>query len=493
MNFMSEHSFKKVLNLKDSTSIIIGSMIGSGIFIVSADMSRTLGAPGWLLAAWVITGILTVVAAVSYGELAAMFPRAGGQYVYLREAYNPLTGFLYGWTMFTVIQTGTIAAVGMAFGKFLSVLVPYFSENNILYDFGLFKLKAVHIPAIGSLLMLSLINTFGIKTGKIVQNTFTFTKIFVLLIIIALGFLLLSNSSAMQFNKEIFFNTDGLTLDTGSWKISGLLLLVIALGVSQVGSLFTCDAWNNITFASGEVIHPKRTIPLSLLIGTGIVVIIYVLVNVVYLQALPLRGTEDGINEIARGIQYADSGRVGTAAMSVILGSSAVLVMAVFVVWSTFGCNNGLILAGSRLFYAMAADGLFFKKIAKLNSRNVPAVAIWFQFFWASILCLSGTYSDLLDYVVFAVLIFYILTIAGIFILRKKQPEAERPYKAWGYPYLQIIYILITFTIMVVLLLFKPQYTWPGLIIVIIGIPVYYLWKKLKLKNTKSIENKNTK
>lgn len=488
---MSEHSFKKVLTLKDSTSIIIGSMIGSGIFIVSADMSKTLGAPGWLLLAWVITGILTVVAAVSYGELAAMFPHAGGQYVYLREAYNPLTGFLYGWTMFTVIQTGTIAAVAMAFGKFLSVLVPYFSENNILYDFGLFKLKAVHIPAIGSLLVLSLINTFGIKTGKTVQNTFTFTKIFVLIIIVILGFVMLYNSSATQINKDIFFNTDGISLDTGSWQLSGLLLLVIALGVSQVGSLFTCDAWNNITFASGEVVNPRRTVPLSLLIGTGIVVILYMLVNIVYLQALPLRGTEAGVDEIARGIQYADSGRVGTAAMSVILGSSAVLLMAAFVVWSTFGCNNGLILAGSRIFYAMAADGLFFKKIAKLNSKNVPATAIWIQFAWASILCLSGTYGNLLDYVVFAVLIFYILTIGGIFVLRKKQPNMERPYKAWGYPYLQIFYILITFIIMLVLLLFKPQYTWPGLIIVILGIPVYFLWRRMKLKKALHDETNN--
>ncbi len=481
---MSNNQFKKVLTLKDSTSIIIGSMIGSGIFIVSADMSRTLGAPGWLLLAWIITGLLTVAAAVSYGELAAMFPHAGGQYIYLREAYNPLTGFLYGWTMFTVIQTGTIAAVAMAFGKFLSVLVPYFSENNILYDFGLFKLKAVHIPAIGSILLLSVINSFGIKTGKMVQNTFTFTKIFILLLIIGLGFILLSNSGASQINKDIFFNTDGIHVETGVLKISGLLLLIIALGVSQVGSLFTCDAWNNITFASGEVINPRRTIPVSLLIGTGIVVLLYVMVNLVYLQALPLRGTENGVDVMAKGIQYADSGRVGTAAMSVLLGGSAVLLMALFVVWSTFGCNNGLILAGSRIFYAMAADGLFFTKMAKLNYRNVPSFAIWVQFAWASILCLSGTYGNLLDYVVFAVLIFYILTIVGIFILRKKMPDIERPYKAWGYPYLQIIYILLTFIIMIVLLLFKPEYTWPGLMIVLCGIPVYYIRKQYQLKKS---------
>jgi APA family basic amino acid/polyamine antiporter len=477
---MSDRNFKKSLNLMDSTSIIIGSMIGSGIFIVSAEMSRTLGSPGWLLAAWVLTGLLTVIAAISYGELAAMFPHAGGQYVYLREAYNPLTGFLYGWTLFTVIQTGTIAAVAMAFGKFMSVLFPYFSETNILFDFGIFQFKAVHILAIGSILILSLINMSGIKTSKIVQNTFTFSKIFVLLIFVILGLVLLSGSEAFFANKTILFDTDQLHVDTGNWQISGLMLLVIALGVSQVGSLFTCDAWNNITFASGEVVNPKRTIPLSLLIGTAVVVLLYILVNIVYLYALPLRGSENGIGEAARGIQYATSNRVGTAAMTVILGNSAAMVMALFVAWSTFGCNNGLILAGSRVFYAMAADGLFFKKIATLNSRNVPSFGIIFQFIWASVLCLSGSYSDLLDYVVFAVLIFYILTIGGIFILRNKRPDAERPYKAWGYPYLQIVYILITFIIMLILIVFKPNYTWPGLIIVLCGIPVYWVWQKIK-------------
>jgi APA family basic amino acid/polyamine antiporter len=480
---MSEQKFKKSLNLWDSSSIIIGSMIGSGIFIVSSAMSRTLGAPGWLLLAWVLTGVLTVISAISYGELAAMFPHAGGQYVYLREAYNPLTGFLYGWTVLTVIQTGTIAAVAMAFGKFMSIIFPFFSEKHILYDFGLFQFKAVHILAIGSILFLSFINTLGVKTGKIVQNTFTFTKIFVLLIFIVLGFIFLSDSPAIQANKNIFFSTDKIMVYTDNWNIPIPFLLVIAIGVSSVGSLFTCDAWNNITFASGEVINPKRTIPLSLLIGTTVVIVLYLLMNIVYMYALPLRGSPNGINEIARGIQFAESGRVGTAAMEVLLGSSAVVLMALFVGWSTFGCNNGLILAGSRIIYAMAADGLFFKKIATLNSKNVPARAIVFQFFWASILCLSGTYSDLLDYVVFAALIFYNLTVVGIFVLRKKQPNNDRPYKAWGFPYLQIFYILVTFIILIILLVFKPHYTWPGLIIVVCGIPVYWIWKKVKKDN----------
>jgi APA family basic amino acid/polyamine antiporter len=347
----------------------------------------------------------------------------------------------------------------------------------------LFQFKAVHILAIGSILFLSFINTLGVKTGKIVQNTFTFTKIFVLLIFIVLGFIFLSDSPAIQANKNIFFSTDKIMVYTDNWNIPIPFLLVIAIGVSSVGSLFTCDAWNNITFASGEVINPKRTIPLSLLIGTTVVIVLYLLMNIVYMYALPLRGSPNGINEIARGIQFAESGRVGTAAMEVLLGSSAVVLMALFVGWSTFGCNNGLILAGSRIIYAMAADGLFFKKIATLNSKNVPARAIVFQFFWASILCLSGTYSDLLDYVVFAALIFYNLTVVGIFVLRKKQPNNDRPYKAWGFPYLQIFYILVTFIILIILLVFKPHYTWPGLIIVVCGIPVYWIWKKVKKDN----------
>jgi APA family basic amino acid/polyamine antiporter len=450
-------------------------MIGSGIFIVSSDMARTLGSPGWLMVAWIITGFLTVIAAMSYGELSAMMPDAGGQYVYLREAYNPLAGFLYGWTLFTVIQTGTIAAVAMAFSKFLGVLFPWFSETNIWFEAGFLKFNTVHIAAIGSILLLSWINAQGIKTGKIVQNLFTYSKVGILLAFIIAGFFFVKNNDAVVINAKIFWQAA--RIEDGQIVYLTGFALVAAIGTSMVGSLFSADAWNNITFAAGEVVNPGKTVQLSLLIGTGTVIILYLLTNLVYIRLLPLRGSVDGSTVIERGMQFATNDRLGTASMYGLFGEYAEIIMAGFIVIATFGCNNGIILSGARVYYAMANDGLFFKKAGVLNSKSVPAFGLISQAIWASLLCLSGTYGNLLDYVIFAVLIFYVMTILGIFILRIKKPDAERSYKALGYPVIPALYIISALFIMIILLVYKPMYTWPGLIIVLLGIPVYFLRK----------------
>ncbi len=471
--------FKKSLGFLDSTALVAGSMIGSGIFIVSADIARNVGSPGWMLIVWVITGIMTIFAALSYGELASMMPRAGGQYVYLREAFNPLAGFLYGWTFFTVIQTGTIAAVGMAFAKFAGVLVPWFSESNILFQLGFFKINTVHLLAITMIVALTFNNLQGIKNGKWVQNIFTFLKVGLLIGFIVLGLFFARNPEAMAVNRSYFWepiSMDGKMLS--GWA------LIAAIGVAMVGSLFSSDAWNNITFAAGEVKNPKRNIPLSLVTGVTLVTILYILANFVYLNALPLRGIPGGVGVFERGMQFAVNDRLGSASMYGLFGSMAALFMAGFVVVSTFGCNNGLILSGARVYYAMAKDNLFFKSAGKLNKNAVPAAGLKVQAVWASLLCLSGTYSNLLDYVVFAVLIFYVLTIAGIFVLRKKLPDVERPYKTFGYPFVPVLYIAAASLVMFVLLIYKPDYTWPGLGIVIMGVPVYYIWRKWGQKMT---------
>ena len=473
--------FKRELGLLDSSMIVIGSMIGSGIFIVSADIARTVGSPGHLLLVWLITGIVTVVAALSYGELAGMMPYAGGQYVYLREGYNPLTGFLYGWTLFLVIQTGTIAAVAVAFAKFTAVLIPGFSEKNILLSLAGLKISAAQVLAILSIAFLTTVNLRGLHIGKLVQDIFTIAKTGALLGLILLGILIGRNASAIAANFSDFWNASWTHIADGKIisveQLSGLKLLA-ALGVAMVGSLFASDAWNNITFTAGEVINPKRNIPLSLAIGTGVVTLLYILGNVAYLLVLPLSAKPDAAGVLSRGIQFAADDRVGTAAASMIFGDPAVIIMALFIMVSTFGCNNGLILAGARVYYAMAQDGLFFKRAGSLNEKSVPGVALVVQGIWASLLCLSGTYGDLLDYVIFAVLVFYILTVAGIFLLRKKQPNAERPYKALAYPILPALYILVAAAICVDLLIYKPSYTWPGVGIVLLGIPVYFIWKK---------------
>jgi len=459
--------FKRDLNLFDSSMIVIGSMIGSGIFIVSADIARTVGSPGLLVLVWLITGVVTIIGALSYGELAGMMPHAGGMYVYLREAYSPLVAFLFGWTLFLVIQTGTIAAVAVAFSKFTAVLLPWVGEKNVLLTVLGLKISAAQLLAIVVVAFLTYVNLRGVHSGKMVQNFFTVTKIAVLVGLIVLGFAIGANAPAIKANLANFWK--------GSWvqadgkilfeSLSGLLVPA-AIGAAMVGSLFSSDAWYDITYAAGEVINPKKTIPLCLLIGTGLVSLLYCLANVAYILILPLRA-----------IQFAPSDRVGTAAASMIFGGPAEVIMSVLIMISTFGCINGLILAGARVYYAMARDGLFFKKVGGLNKKSVPGVALIVQGIWAGLLCLSGTYSNLLDYVIFAVLIFFSLTVSGIFILRKKKPDAERPYKAFGYPVVPALYVVICIAIAIDLLLFKPGYTWPGLVIVLLGIPVFFLWR----------------
>lgn len=475
METNGKYSFKRSLGLLDSTMIVVGSMIGSGIFIVSADMSRMLGSPGWMLIAWVITGILTIFAALSYGELACMMPKAGGQYIYLREAYNHFTAFLYGWTFFLVIQTGIIAAVAVAFAKFIGVIIPWVSAKNIWLDLGFVKFNTVHIVAILCIVFLSWLNTQGIKVGKYVQNTFTFTKTAALIGLVIIGLFVAKSLTAVEINSEIFW--DAVKIKDGNLISLTGFALIVALGTSMVGSLFAADSWYDITFAAQEVKRPERNLPLSMILGTSIVIILYILANIAYIQVLPLRGYEDGVTVFERGIQYAAADRVGTASMEVVFGGYAAIIMAIFIIISTFGCNNGLILSGARVYYAMANDGLFFKGVRQLNKNGVPAAALTAQCIWASVLCLSGRYSDLLDYVIFAVLLFFILTIFGLFILRIKKPDAERPYKTFGYPVIPALYIIVALFIMILLLIFKPTYTWPGLIIVAIGVPVYFIWR----------------
>ena len=481
MYMKEESSFRKSLSLFDSTAIVMGSMIGSGVFIVGSDIARQVGSPGWFIVTWVITGFLTVFAALSYGELAGMFPHAGGQYVYLRKAYNPLTGFLYGWTLFLVIQTGTIAAVGMAFAKFTGVLFPGVSENVVWYKAEvfkyIFKFGPVQIVAILSICFLTWINLQGIREGKRVQNVFTSGKFLLLIGFILIGFIFAANSQSIAKNMAIFWEP-AVNNASGQWIPLTGMTLIAAMGMAQVGSLFSSDAWNNVTFTAGEVINPKKNIPMSLFLGTFLVTILFILTNVVYITVLPLRGDPAGASVIDKGIQYALNDRLATAAVHNVFGIYAASVMALLIMISTFGCNNGLILSGARVYYAMAADGLFFRKVGTLNSKGVPATGLIFQAVWASLLCLSGTYGQLLDYVVFAVLIFYVLTITGIFVLRKKMPDAERPYKAFGYPVIPLLYVILATSIMLILLIYKQDYTWPGLIIVILGIPVYFLWNR---------------
>jgi APA family basic amino acid/polyamine antiporter len=465
-------TFQRRLRLFDATAIVAGSMIGSGIYIVSADIARNVGAPGWLLLVWLVTAVLTVIAALSYGELASMMPHAGGQYLFLKEAYNPLVGFLYGWAAFLVIQGGTIAAVAMGFAKFTGVIFPAISQSNYWFEWRFLKFSTVHLVAIGSILILTYVNTRGIYLGKLIQNFFTSAKVLILLLFIIVGLAIARNADAIAQNREIFWR-----VSSGPAGLNGFAM-VIAFTTAMVGSLFSSDAWNNITFASDEVVNPRRNIPLSLVFGTVIVGCIYILVNIVYLLALPVSGDGLGTAATERGISFALEDRVATAAMEGILGENAALVMAVLVMLSTFGCNNGIILASARVYYAMAADGLFFRKVGVLSRRGVPARALVIQGIYTSLLCLSGTYSNLLDFVVFTVLLFYILTIFSIFRLRKKYPDRERHYRAPGYPVLPALYMAAVVFIMVVILMYKPMYTWPGLIIVLLGIPVYFLWKR---------------
>jgi APA family basic amino acid/polyamine antiporter len=478
------HLLQKRVNLFDGISIVAGAMIGSGIFIVSADIARNVGSPGWLMMVWLITGVITVIGALSYGELASMMPHVGGQYVYLREAYHPLLGFLFGWTTFLVIQCGSIAAVGVAFAKFTGVIFPWISENNVLFLIGPLKVNSTMIVAIIMISFLTWLNTTGIVTGKIVQNIFSSTKVIALFGLIAVGFLTLKNNHSWKINKEVFWQASQVGPGNQVIPLAGFMLIA-AIGTALVGSLFAADAWYNVTYLSEEVINPRRTVPLSLLFGTLIVSVIYLFTNFVYIKVLPLAGSPDGADVMSRGIQFATDDRVATSAMSVAFGDYAAIIMAIFIMISTFGCNHGLIMAGPRVYYAMAQDGLFFKKVGKLNKSGVPGFSLIVQGVWSVLLCLSGTYGDLLDFVIFAVLLFFALTILAIFILRVKKPDIPRPYKAFGYPVIPAIYILVTILIMVILLMFKPNYTFPGLGIVLLGIPVYYIWRRYNPPQTK--------
>ena len=459
---MSEAKFKPVLGLWDGTMIVAGSMIGSGIFIVSADILRNVGGSGWLIAVWLITGFMTISAAVSYGELSGMFPKAGGQYVYLKEAFNPLIAFLYGWSFFAVIQTGTIAAVGVAFSKFMAYIVPQVSEDLVLLDLGFLKISPAQIVSIIIIVLLTYINSRGIQGGKAIQTTFTVTKILSLFGLILFGFIMM-DGDVWQNNWANAWSLSKLNAD-GSIEAYTTIAAVGAIAAAMVGSIFSSDAWNNVTFIAGEMKNPKRNIGLSLFLGTLIVTIIYVSANVMYTAVLPLQ-------EIA----FAEKDRVAVAASTVIFGSVGTVIIALMIMVSTFGCANGLILAGARVYYTMAKDGLFFRRAGELNRFSVPQSALWVQGILASIWCLSGRYGDLLDMVSFVVVLFYMLTIAGIFILRKKRPDAERPYRAFGYPLLPIIYILMGITFCTLLIIYKPAFTWPGLIIALIGIPIYYI------------------
>ena len=481
--------FVKAMTLTDSTMLVAGSMIGSGIFIVSADIARKAVAPGYLLLAWVLTGVITVLGALAYGELAAMYPRAGGQYVFLRESMGPLMGFLYGWTLFMIIQAGTIAAVAVAFGRFLGVLWPAATPDL----FAWFPHADVCIGALGcsdpanaiklglspqrlialvSIAILTWINLRGIREGKFVQTTLTVIKTGALALLIILAVVVGRNSTATSAN----FGSGNFW---GSVNVTGAF--VIAFGAAFVGSLFSSDAWNNVTFAAAEVQNPQRNLPLALLMGTGLVSILYILANVGYLNVLPIAGDPAGATALARGITGATQDRVATAAMEVTFGASGATIMAIAIMISTFGCNNGLILAGARVYYAMAQDKVFFKSAGILNRNKVPAVALVLQSAWTAILCLTGTYGQLLDYVIFAALVFYVLTTVGLFILRAKLPNAERPYRAFGYPVLPALYIALAGGVMVLILLAPTSrfQAMSGLAIVLVGIPVFYVWRSM--------------
>jgi len=490
-----EPGFVRAIGLFDGTMIVVGSMIGSGIFIVAADITRQTGSSGGLLLTWIITGLLTISAALSYGELAAMFPHAGGQYIYLREAYSPLWGFLYGWTIFLVIQTGTIAAVAVGFARYLGVLFPAISPQswivhpiNISSGYAL-SLSVQQLVGILMIIFLTFLNTLGVRLGKLIQNIFTSAKTLALIGLIFIGVFVARNAGAIADNFSHLWAVRGAQpiapgadflrrfLPTVT-AASGAFGIFVAFGVAQVGSLFSADAWNNIGFTAAEVKNPKRDVALSMVFGTLIVMTLYVLANLAYLCALPLAQ-----------IQNAPDDRVATAALQAIFGPAGALIMAVAIIISTFGCNNGLILAGARVAYAMAKDGLFFRATGTLNKRGVPAKALVFQGVWIVLLILSRTrrpdgtygnlYSDLLDYVVFAAILFYVLTIIGIFVLRFRRPEAERPYKAFGYPIVPLLYILASSAILFVLLLYKTQTAWRGLVIVLLGLPVYLIWSRI--------------
>ncbi|RVT99819.1 amino acid permease [Mucilaginibacter limnophilus] len=459
---------KHELGLLDGTMLVAGSMIGSGIFIVSADIIRRVGSSGWLISTWVITGFMTLTVALSYGELSAMFPKAGGQYIYLKEAYNKFVAFLYGWSFFAVIQTGTIAAVGVAFSKFMAYLYQPVSETNILFSINYWGDKVLNISAaqlvsIALIFLLTFINTKGVKSGKLIQTTFTLTKLLSLFGLIVFGFWAFK-SEVWNANWSNAWNIHSLNADGSFGSNLTIDMALGAIAIAMVGTIFSSDAWNNVTFIAGEMKNPKKDVALSLFFGTLIVTVIYVSANVMYTAVLPLHD-----------IATAERDRVAVAASQVIFGGIGTMIIALMIMISTFGCNNGLILAGARVYYSMAKDGLFFKRTGTLNKAGVPEFGLWIQAIVASILCLSGEYGNLLDMISFVAVMFYVLTIIGIFILRKKRPEIERPYKAFAYPVLPAIYVIMGLAFCLLLIIYKPEYTWPGLIVVLIGIPLYFI------------------
>ena len=489
----AEAELIKAMGLTSATMLVMGSMVGSGIFLVSADIARITDSPALLLGAWVITAVMTIIAALSYAELGAMMPRTGGQYVYLRESLGPLWGFLYGWTFFLVIMTGTIAAVAIGFGKFVGVFVPWVSSSNWIVRFGEIPmlggrvsvgLNTQNLVAILSVALITWINIRGVKLGSLVQNVFTFAKIAALVGLVGLGLTIGSNPDAIaaNFGANFWRNAGWESTHRIASGLSGADVFISSLAVlfvAQAGSMFSADAWNNAAAAAGEIENPRRNVALALTIGAGTVVLLYVLANLVYLMVLPFDGSPAGASVMERGIKYAAEDRVATAVMQRMFGSTGAYVMAIAILISTFGCNNGLILGGARVYYAMARDGLFFRNVARVHPRyRTPHVSLLAQGAWTAILCISGSYSQLVDYTMFAVVLFYILTIIGLFRLRWTRPDAPRPYKAAGYPLLPALYILMAAYFDFVLLQYKPQYTWPGLFIVLLGIPVYFLWSR---------------
>ena len=456
-----DSSLSKQLSLLDSTAIIIGSMIGSGIFIVSAEIATKVETPGMLILAWIVTGVITILGALSYGELAAAMPKAGGQYIYLKEAFGPLYGFLYGWTLFAVIQTGTIAAVAVAFAKFTGVFIPEISGTNAVISLWTFSISTQQLLAISVIILLSIYNYREVKAGAFLQNIFTITKVAALLLLVIFGLYFGYHGVGSLENFKPAF-PDVFTLTT-----------IGVFGAAMTGSLFSADAWNNITYTAGEVKNPQKNLPLSLLLGTSTVIILYLLANIAYIYVLPIEQ-----------IQNAENGRVATLMMSTVLGDKGRFFMAAMIMISTFGCLNGIILTAARVYYAMAKDGLFFKKAGVLNKNHVPANSLSMQCIWACLLCFSGTYNDLLNYIMFAVMLFYVLTISGLFVLRVKRPDMERPYKALGYPVLPAIYIILAALVAVNMLIYQGEFSLYGLIIILCGVPVYFIFKK---KNPEAI------
>jgi len=487
---MEENTTKKSLGLLDATFLVAGSMIGSGIFIVSSEMARDLGSSGWLLFTWLITGVITLFGALSYGELAAMFPKAGGQFVYIREAWGKLPSFLYGWTTFAVIQTGVIAAVAVAFGKFAGVFFPVLVDKTIL-EYGSVKINGANFVGVATILILTIINVRGINYGKIIQAIFTSSKLIALAVLIVAGIIVGFSSGFFDANFENMWHAASIKKDDlGNWLPAVDLTtvgLMIVLSTTIINSLFSSDAWNNVTFIAGDIRNPERNLPRALFLGTFIVTILYILANVAYLGLLPLHGTpfegdfvytKEAVK--STGIQFASSDRVGTSAAYMLFGNVANILMAILIMISTFGCNNGLIMAGSRLFYAMSKDGLFFKKASQLNSFGVPAWAMWIQALWSIILCCSGSYGILIKFATFGSMIFYIVTILGLFKLRRTMPDAHRPYKAFGYPVIPFLYLVFAIVICVSLTLFTFWDTFGSIVLILTGIPIYYLVFKKK-------------